>query len=109
MNEITIEKHFVVSIAHITEQDNDKLYDHCTDNNSYSYLCVYDHESGYVIHVPYDSFDDKEWNEFLQCMQRDKFSNTFMQLFDLAKQHDCCYITLDCDGTEYNFLPTYEW
>lgn len=109
MNKIVIEKHMLVSTSHITKDDDKKLLDHCAHNEKYSYLCADDYEYGFRVHVPFNSLKNKKWTEFLQCMQRDGFSNTFMQLFDLARQHDCCYITLDCDGTEYDSLPTYEW
>ena len=37
------------------------------------------------------------------------FSDALYNLLSLARKNGCKYLQLDCDGVEYDDLPTFKW
>ena len=90
-----IEKKLVASTAHVTKTEMDFLRDlYKNRDNKYS-VSVRDFGYGVDIHV--DSVD-------IGFM-----SKNLLKLLELAKEIDCCWLTLDRDGTIYDHLPVFHW
>ena len=93
-----IAKVLTISTAHITEETDRKLQDESEVNNMC--ISVYDKaEDGYWIYIdPYDR---------LMCHKN--IPADLLNCIKLARQNDCRWLCLDCDGEEVPELPTYDW
>lgn len=85
-----IEKTFVASTAHITREDNDIL---C--NLSLNY------EGGLLITIDEDFY--------MRDLKETELSETFKNLYFLAKSMGCDKLRLDRDQVVYKNLPTFNW
>ena len=92
-----ITKNFDCSTAHITGEDNNRLFSY------HNYLVIYPYEEGVFIYVPSTDFE-----EFLNNL-KEIYSEHFKNLLRLAHDNDCKYLQLDSDGIEYEDLPTFDW
>jgi hypothetical protein len=97
--------------SHITEED-DKLLK-CEGQND---LAVYDIKGGkvqygYLIYTGLDEGSIREENQsFTQAsLKAAGFSDALFNLLSLAKKSGCKFLQLDCDGVEYDDLPTFNW
>ena len=93
-----ITKVLTISTAHITEETDRKLQDKSEVNNMC--ISVYDKaEYGYWIYIdPYD-----------RLMCHENIPEDLLNCIKLARQNDCRWLCLDCDGEEVSELPTYDW
>ena len=93
-----ITKVLTISTAHITEETDRKLQDESEVNNMC--ISVYDKvEYGYWIYIdPYD-----------RLMCNENIPEDLLNCIKLARQNDCRWLCLDCDGEEVSELPTYDW
>lgn len=93
-----ITKVLTISTAHITEETDRKLQDESEVNNMC--ISVYDKaEYGYWIYIdPYD-----------RLMCNENIPADLLNCIELARQNDCRWLCLDCDGEEVSELTTYEW
>jgi hypothetical protein len=105
----TIKKPFIhkmidVSTAHITEKDSELLKgEDCP-------ICSYLFEYGYRVipsSHPYRVIPSPDVDE-TEALKTYGFSEAFINLYKIARKKEC-EILLDCDGTEYEDLPTFEW
>ena len=87
------------STMHVTDKDiNDLLErDDCP-------VCSYKYDCGTFVYV-YQM--DIEGN--LKTMLEYGFSPEFVNLVKLARENNCRYIQLDCDGTQNSDLPRFNW
>lgn len=92
-----INKELVLSTAHVKEstlngcfnEDYIKQYDYSTD------------EYGVRLHVSM-SLSDFEDSGI-------PFPSELVNLLKIAKENDCKWLVLDCDGDEVEGLPTFDW
>ena len=80
-----------ISTAHVKEHTCNVFLqqDNCP-------VCAYQFEYGWFIYVPDEDCD--------QIVPLD-----LKKIFIFARTYGCNFIKLDCDGTLYSTLPTYEW
>ena len=96
-----IAKILTISTAHITEETSDALNRDPHENNLG--LSVYNKSDyGWFIYI---SEMEKE------SLQREdtNMPADLKACFELAIKNDCEWLCLDCDGPEYDELPTYDW
>jgi len=102
-----IEKHLVVSTAHIHPRDDALLaIDARPDKDTWiGRMVVSNKDRGFFVYVPngrdHDSME-KEWKDrgYSQCL---------LNLIKLVRGLGCQWLTLDADGPTYDNLPTFEW
>lgn len=93
-----ISKVLTISTAHITEETDRKLQDNSELN--LMDLSVYEKgEYGYWIYI--DPLD------ILMCHAN--IPEDLLNCIKFARQNDCRWLCLDCDGEVVPELPTYEW
>jgi hypothetical protein len=87
------------STAHVTNKDINELLkrDDCP-------VCSYPYDCGTFVYVYQMDLEGT-----LQMAKEYGFSAEFINIFKMARENDCRYIQLDCDGTLYNDLPTFDW
>jgi len=107
--DLEIEKSLVVSTAHVLQQDMELL----EQENSYPYT-VHNTEYGAMIYIVKDMVIPVEQSVEFICDGHDlekivSFSRDFRRLLKLAKDNDCTWLRLDCDGSEIEGLPKHEW
>ena len=97
-----IERSLVVSTAHISADDNEKLANEAEMNTTPS-LVVYRYEFGFLIYTgsPIDELIDKDVQE--------RYSDALSNLLRLAKRENCQYLKLDCDAQTYPDLEVFDW
>lgn len=96
--EYEITKMITISTAHITEDTANKLEREVKYGTNDIPLSIYAKaEFGWLIFVS-DYYKD------LLNMPKD-----LMDCLDLAKENDCEWLCLDCDGLIVPDLPTYDW
>jgi len=90
-----ISKMLTISTAHITEKTADLLEIELDNDNMQ--LCVYNRaDFGWFIHIP----DDCEDCDIPQDL---------LTLIKFAKDIECDWLCLDCDGEVLEYLDSYEW
>lgn len=90
-----IDKMLTISTGHITEKTVCKLDIEAEVN--VMYLCVYKKaDFGWFVYVPED----------LEDISYD-IPNDLMECLLFAKENDCAWLCLDCDGEEIEELKTY--
>lgn len=96
----------VVSTCHITEKDNN-LLQAAADGCAGTHLCplaVYDLPYGFIIFAPEES--PEFWTD--SCLTYG-FSDALVRLLSITRDAGCKYLLLDCDGSFYDELPTFDW
>lgn len=91
-----INKVIVFNTTHVSQQDYELL---STLPSCHSY------DEGVFIHVP----TDIDYSVRVNDVNERGFSPEFLQLMEEAYKADCCWLQLDCDGPDYDHLPTFEW
>jgi len=107
--ELEIEKSLVASTGHVKKSDMDLL----EQENSYPYT-VHNTEYGAMVYITKDMTIPVEQSvEFITDGQDIEklvaFSRNFRRLLKLAKDNDCTWLRLDCDGSEIEGLELLEW
>jgi hypothetical protein len=110
--DLFIVKVLEASTGHITEED-DKLL----RREDLADLAVYDVKVGKVKfgYLIYTGLDDgtsiqEELQSFTKAsLKAAGFSDALFNLLSLAKKAGCKFLQLDCDGVEYDDLPTFDW
>ena len=97
-----IEKTLVSSTCHITLKDNENLEVE-SESNTAPILLVYKYEQGFMIYI---NPNEEVYND--QDV-KDNYSTQLRDLLLIAKQNGCVYLKLDCDGTVYEHLETFDW
>ena len=87
------------STAHVTNRDiNDLLKrDDCP-------VCSYPYDCGTFVYVCQTDIEGA-----ILLMKDLGFSQEFINLMRLARENDCKYIRLDCDGMRYKDIPSFDW
>lgn len=96
-----IEKSFVCSTCHITAEDNKRLEKEKEDE--LSSILMYKYEYGYRLYV--GDLPDEYIAEYRAAGLSDELCN----LLRIAYQLDCKWLVLDCDGSDYEELPSFDW
>jgi len=94
-----IQKVLVASTGHISREDSELLK---TDSDSLSSECmlINEFEHGFTIFISDEKNEDSpDW----------KYSDALKKLIKLARELDCRYLKLDCDGLLYDDLEQFEW
>lgn len=98
--ELEINKELVVSICHIPEETSDWL------ESPQGLVQVYDiHEYGHRIFIPGDNKLAQEEADAVRELGMVELSD----LMTLAKNNDCKWLVLDCDGPYVDTLPQFDW
>ena len=111
---LEIEKHLIVSTAHITKEDMDEL---CSQGQHRYPFLVKDHGYGVLVQV--------EQKERFQLPPRENsvdfisgykpepwtydFSEDFIEILRIAQENDCLWVNFDRDGSEIEGLPVHDW
>ena len=85
-----------ISTAHIHRNDMVKLSGDETPAIAYSY------EEGVFVFAGDPQDDYRDFKDY-------GFSLEFVHILLWARQLGCKYVQFDCDGTEYEQLPKFEW
>jgi hypothetical protein len=99
-----------VSTSHISESDNEKLLGQSMPQfkRSINPLLMVDKlPNGFLIHINENTqtvFNELEFDHGLN-----KMSYGFIKLLHVAISENFDLIKLDCDGSVYSDLPTFEW
>ena len=93
------QKYLDCSTKHISLEDSKWLQEPPDE------LVVYSNEYGWFVHAPCD-LDEGEFVELLDSMG---MGPGLMGVLQYARQHDCIWVKLDCDGTEIDELPSFDW
>jgi hypothetical protein len=106
-----IVKAFEASSSHITPKD-DKLLkqkDLCS-------LATYEVRGGGILYgfLIYTGLKDNtsihEMRSFSdKAIKAEGYSKAFINLLKIARKNGCKFLQLDCDGVEYDDLPTFDW
>lgn len=90
---LEIDRTLVCSTSHLSEEDNQSLFDEETN------LIVYSlDEYGYMILArPVESDEPREHSDNLES------------LLEFARKNDCDWLRLDRDAEQIEGLPTFEW
>ena len=89
-----ISKMLTISMAHITEETDNELQ-HNPDK--FEELFYYNEDWwGYMMQIPPHTTLEDIPEDLRMCIE-------------LARQNDCEWLQLDCDGEEVPELPTYDW
>lgn len=88
---LEIHKMLVLSTAHITRETAEKL-----ENDAYALSTYPREEYGWFIYIPYD------WDEY-------ELPEDLKACIKLAKNNNCVWLCLDCDGLTTHNLPVYDW
>jgi hypothetical protein len=111
-----IVKVFEASSSHITGAD-DKLL----KRNDLASLAVYSIKGGGITYgfLIYTGLDDDSTlseteaqigrEDFYKSIRTEGYSDAMINLIMMAKRNGCKFLQLDCDGTEYDDLPTFDW
>jgi hypothetical protein len=110
--DLFIVKVLEASTSHITKED-DKLL----RREDLSALAVYDVKGGktrygYLIYTGLDdgtSIQEELLSFTLTSLKAAGFSDALFNLLSLARKAGCKFLQLDCDGVEYDDLPTFDW
>ena len=95
-------KHLEASSAHIAYNDDHLLHSIC-NHLTESLLSIDSTTYGYTIYI------DEDIREMKSDLNTEGFSNEFYNLLILSQEHECIYLTIDCDGHIYDTLPTFDW
>lgn len=88
-----INKNIIVSTGHLSDDTRISIARRDADVNQ---LCIYNKTNyGWFIVVPYDDGIPESTPEDLKS------------LLQIAKNHNCYYLEIDCDGPRYDNLPYY--
>jgi len=98
----------VFSTAHITESDNNILDDVSNGIHDESELMVDGHEYGFRVYIHVD-YTDKDFNAIVNNVRKEGLSEHFCNLLHISRAHKANWMKLDCDGSTYTQLPTFEW
>jgi len=106
--DLEIEKSLVATTAHVLQSDMELL----EQENSYPYT-VHNTEYGAMIYITKDMIIPVEQSVEFICDGHDlealvAFSRDFRRLLKLARDNDCTWLRLDCDGSEIEGLPIHE-
>lgn len=95
----------VVSTAHITQQDNERLPLHLDpEPGRIASLVGDDTRYGYLVYCGAEDFDAA-----MDDARDAGFSDALINLLTIAHKRGCRYLNLDRDGEVYDDLPTFEW
>lgn len=105
-----IQRHFVASMSHITHSDYQLLQ---KANFKSANISADEFPYGWRIYVQPREYDedikDSQWDLEKACLMEEGYSENFCTLYFRARELECTFLCLDCDGTEYPDLEMYEW
>lgn len=109
MKNLEFGKYWVLSTAHLTEKESNKLiYNNNNNNNRKNFpLVVYLFEEGYFVHVP--SYNAKDFKNFIKQVKAYRFTKQFIKILHCAKDNDCQFIKFDRDGDKVKGLKVFNW
>jgi len=98
-----VEKFMDAGTFHITYEDSLKLLE---DSGNFP-TRVIPHEFGWWIHVP----EEKLWAEdsIADCMRAQGYSDAIISMLIFARDNDCWWVNLDCDGEFVEGLEVFKW
>lgn len=100
-----ITTNFDCSTGHITKKDDELIKKSRKDPEHP--LIVYFYKEGYFIFCYYE--DHTDMKEKIEELEKYGFSKEFIHIFSVSRNLFCKYLQLDCDGTTYEELPTFNW
>ena len=92
INNLEINKELVLSTAHVTQAEcnNDEFFNYSSD----------EFNTRFHAELTLDDMVEKDLGN--------KYPN-LSRLLELAKNHDCKWLVLDCDGIVHNSLKVFTW
>jgi hypothetical protein len=106
--ELEFDKVLVFNTAHITNKDNNYLDHIATETIADSELIVDKFIYGFRVYVAVDYSDD-DFDAIVNSARKAGMSDEFSILLHMARTYKANWIKLDCDGSTYSKLPTFEW
>lgn len=97
-----ITKNLDISTVHISEQDNELL---CSNGDN-GPLITHPYGEGHFIYVEQN---EKLFQETIDNVIKERYSQAFIEIMQLAHDLGCAYIQLDGAGTEYKHLTKFDW
>jgi hypothetical protein len=105
-----IAKAFEANTCHITKNDDKLIKATCHAYKDSDVECkeliVHPYEEGCFIFADYDKSEVK-W--VYKTLKKEGYSTALINLLKIARFHGCKYLQLDCDGVQYDDLPTFKW
>jgi len=68
-------------------------------------LLVYENEYGWFVHVP----ADLDEGEFVEELTDKGVGPGLLRVLQFARENNCNWVKLDCDGTEIPALLEFDW
>jgi hypothetical protein len=106
--QLEFDKVIVFNSAHITEKDDKYLQDIVTETITDSELIVDSHDYGYRVYVAVDYSDD-DFDFIVNSARKAGMSDELSILLHMARTYKANWMKIDCDGSTYEQLPTFEW
>jgi len=96
-----------VTTGHITEADDQILREHkdCGPKEHPQVILVYEH--GFFVSTWHNGVDNPE--KFENLLLAVGHSPAYVNLVMIAYRAGAKWLNLDCDGTDYGWLPSYAW
>lgn len=94
-----------VSTCHVTQRDTELL----TNEDPSNPAIADQYEYGFYLHVPCIFQAEESFEDRMTQFADYGYSDPFLDLMRQANAEDFSLIRLDCDGTSYNDLPSFDW
>jgi hypothetical protein len=101
-----IAKSLVISTAHITRQDGEKLQCGCNPDSPSPVVAYEKRGYGFWVHVFGSDEQDCHTDADIKAAG---YSNAFLGLLTLARRLKCEWLMLDRDGPVREDLPQFDW
>ena len=106
--ELEFDKVVVFNTGHIRTEDNELLTRITQGIQDESELMVDGHDYGFRVYVPVD-YTDEDFQAVVNSARKEGLSDSFCTIFQIARATNSNWLKLDCDGSIYKQLPTFDW
>lgn len=96
-----------MSTCHITAEDNELLKEYIDVPPEKHPQIVMAYENGYMVSTWHNFVDNPE--KFEEQLLKIGHSPAYVNLLRVAHDAGAKWLCLDCDASDYNWLPRYEW
>ena len=95
----------VFSTGHITQEDNN-LFMQTGDRDG---IVIEQVEFGYRLYIGGSDGSPVDTEDIVNYLRQAKFSEHVVTIAKLAGEAGAKWVLFDCDGTEYDELPKFDW
>jgi len=104
MDKLEIYRVLVLSTAHVTFEDNEKLTELALEDPADQDYSVLDTGYGWLVQVLQQFTSEQK-----QAYREMGMSPEFVKLLDFAAQNDIQWLHFDRDGNAYEEFPQFDW